>query len=49
MTQAGTHSVSGTLGKKQFFVRSSKDEFEQMCSVDALGIKDEKSEANNFD
>ena len=35
------------FAEKQFFVRSSKDDFE-MCSLDALGIKDENIEATNF-
>ena len=39
-TLVGKQGVSGTIAEKQFFVRSSKDEFEQMCSLDALGIKD---------
>ena len=44
----GKQVVSGTFAEKQFFVRSSKDKFEQMCSLEALCIKDEKSEATDF-
>ena len=47
-TLAGKQGVSGTFVEKQFFVRSSKDEFEQMCSLDEIGIKDEKSKATDF-
>ena len=47
-TLVGKQGVSGMFAEKQFFVPSSKDEFEQMCSLDALGIKDEKSEAIDF-
>ena len=39
-TLASKQGVSGTFVEKQFFVRSGKDEFEQMCSLDALDIKD---------
>ena len=35
------------FAEKQFFVRSRKDDFE-MCSLDALGIKDEKIEDYHY-
>ena len=47
-TFVGKQGVSGTFAEKQYFVQSSKDEFEQVCSLDALGIKDVKSEATDF-
>ena len=47
-TLAGKQGVSGNFAEKEFFVRSGKDEFEQIYFLDALGIKDEKSEATDF-
>ena len=46
-TLVGKQGVSGTFAEEKFFVRSSKDKFEQMRSLDALGIKDKKSESTD--
>lgn len=47
-TLAGKQGASGTFAELQFFVWSGKDKFKEMCSLDASGIKDERSNATKF-
>ncbi|XP_078361896.1 uncharacterized protein LOC144646227 [Oculina patagonica] len=47
-TITGKSMLSGTETEKGFFLKSSQDEFKQMCSQEVLGLSDEPDEQGLF-
>ena len=48
-TLSGVATEKNTQTEKTFFVKSSKEEFEQMCSLEVLGLKDQREEEFHCD
>ena len=48
-TLSGVATEKNTQTEKTFFVKSSKEEFAQMCSLEVLGLKDQREEEFHCD
>ena len=46
---SGMATEKNTQTEKTFFVKSSKEDFEQMCSLEVLGLKDQREKEFHCD